>query len=57
MYSLGEKEVLNYVKKIYNGNIISNDRKTIINKKSGKYLELDIYLPYLKKAIEFNGIF
>ena len=44
-----EKELLKFIRKIYNGPIITST-KTII-----KPLELDIYLPELKMAFEFNG--
>ena len=53
--SKGEKQVLKYVKEIYNGIIISNDRKTILNPKTNHFLEMDVHLPLLNKAIEFNG--
>lgn len=52
-----EKEIQEYIKKIYNGKIISNDRNTIVNPNTGKFLELDIYLPEINKAIEFNGTY
>ena len=55
--SRGEKEVLNFVQSIYDGRIIENDRTQIINPLTGKYLELDIFLPELNKAIEYNGIY
>ncbi len=29
----------------------------IVNPKTGNYLELDIFLPELNKAIEYNGIY
>ena len=48
-YSNLEKEVLEYIKSIYSGEIIENSRKFI------KPYELDIVLPELKLAIEFNG--
>mgnify|MGYP002621816560 CR=1 FL=1 len=48
-YSSKEKEVLDWIKTIYSGEIIENDR-TILNGK-----ELDIYIPEKKLAIEFNG--
>ena len=41
--------MVNYIKEIYSGEIIEND-KTIINPK-----ELDIVLPELKLAFEFDG--
>lgn len=49
--SNSEKEIVEYIKSIYNGNIIENDR-TILDRK-----ELDILLPELKLAIEFNGLY
>ena len=49
LFSLKEKEVLDWLKSIYSGEIIENDR-TILNGK-----ELDIYIPEKKLAIEFNG--
>ena len=56
-YSRGEKEIANYIKSIYNGTIIENDRKQIFNPKTGRYLELDIWLPELNKAVEYNSIY
>ena len=46
-----EKEVIEFVKSIYNGVIINNNRKIIAP------YELDIYLPEKKLAIEFDGLF
>ena len=46
-----EKILVEYIKSIYNGTIIENTRQII------KPLELDIYIPDLKLAIEFNGIY
>lgn len=34
---------------------IENDRKTILNPNTNHYLELDIYFPERKIAIEYNG--
>jgi hypothetical protein len=45
-----EIELFNFIKDNYNRNIIENDRKLI-----GK--ELDVYLPDLKLAFEFNGLY
>lgn len=56
-WSKGEKEVLEYVKSIYKGQIIENDRKTILNNLTNHYLELDIWLPELNLAIEYNGLY
>ena len=44
-----EIELLNFIKSNYNGKIITNDRTQL----NGK--ELDIYLPELNLAFEFNG--
>ena len=46
-----EKEILKYLKEIYNGSIIENDREIL----NGK--ELDIFIPDLKIAIEYDGIY
>ena len=53
--SRGEKEIANYIKSIYSGAIIENDRNQIFNPKTGKMLELDIWLPELNKAIEYGS--
>ena len=47
--SSGEKDLLEYIKSIYKGTIIPNDRKIL----SGK--EIDIYLPDLKIGFEYQG--
>jgi hypothetical protein len=49
--SINEKVLQDYIKSIYPNNIILNDR-IILNGK-----ELDIYLPDLKLAFEFNGLY
>lgn len=46
-----EKEVLNFVKENYSGIILENDRKEI------HPYELDIFIPDLKIAIEFDGTY
>jgi len=46
-----ETEVFNFLKEHYDGDIIRNDR-IILNG-----IEIDIYLPKLKLAIEFDGIY
>lgn len=56
-YSKAEKEIVNYIKIMYNGTIIENDRTQVINPLTGKNLELDIFLPECSKAIEYNGIY
>jgi len=47
-----EKDLLNFIKKHYSGKIITNERSILSNNK-----ELDIYLPDLKLAFEFNGLY
>lgn len=49
--SRAEKEIAEYVKSIYNKTILLNDRTAL----SGK--ELDIYLPDIQVAIEYNGTY
>lgn len=53
--SKGEKEVVEFIHQIYNGVIIENDRKTIQNPITKYMLELDILLPDINKAIEYNS--
>jgi len=54
--SKGEKEVLKAIKKIFpNNKIIANDRTQIINPITKQFLELDIWIPELNKAIEYNS--
>lgn len=58
--SKGEKEVLEYVKSIYHGTIIENDRTQMEPNSENNWLEnheLDIWLPDIKVAIEFNGTY
>lgn len=47
--SKGEIEIYEYIRSLYSGEVLENDR-TIIKPK-----ELDIYLPELKLAFEYNG--
>lgn len=49
--SLKEKELCDYVRSIYDGPILENDRTVIAPR------ELDIYLPEKKLAIEFDGTY
>jgi hypothetical protein len=55
--SKAEKELVQYVSEIYNGTILENDRNTIVNHLTGRNLELDILLPDINKAIEYNGVY
>lgn len=48
--SKGEIQLQDFIKRLHNGEIITNDRKILDGK------ELDIYLPELKIAIEYNGL-
>lgn len=48
-YSNSEKQLVETIRKYYNGTVIENDRSILDGK------ELDIYLPDLKIAFEFNG--
>ena len=49
--SKAEIELYDYIKSIYSGTIIQSDRYTI------SPLELDIYIPELSIAFEYNGLF
>ena len=53
-FSSGQKELLFYIKEIYNGTVINMD-KHLINEKTNRHLELDVYLPDLNLAFEYNG--
>ena len=58
--SKGEKEVLEFVKSIYSGTIIENDRTQMTPNEENKWLEnheLDIWIPEIKVAIEYNGTY
>ena len=60
MVSKGEKEVLEFVKSIYHGTIIENDRTQMEPNEENKWIEnheLDIWLPEIRVAIEYNGTY
>jgi hypothetical protein len=49
--SVGQRQVYEYIKSIYSGTVVLNDRKVL----GGK--EIDIYLPDLNIGFEYDGIF
>ncbi len=49
--SIGEKEILDFIKNMYTGEIFENDRSVL----GGK--ELDIYIPEKHIAIEYDGLY
>jgi hypothetical protein len=53
--SIGEKDTYSFVKKIYSGIILTNDKKTITNPNTKRQLELDILMPEIMKAIEYGS--
>jgi hypothetical protein len=50
-----EQEVKDYVSSVYLWEFIENDRTTILNPHTQRYLEFDLWFPGDNKAIEFNG--
>src|SRR5574343_232484 len=52
-----EFEIVKFIKTIYDGKILENYRTTIKNPLTGKFLELDVFLPDINKAIEYNGVY
>jgi len=57
--SEGEREVGQFVESClhHDTNIILNDRTQILNPLTDCFLELDIWISSLKKAIEYNGVY
>lgn len=53
-HSIAEKELLEFIKTIYNGSVIAN--KKLINNNKSNY-EIDIYLPDINIAFEYNGLY
>lgn len=49
--SLGQLEIESFIRTIYSGNIITNDKSIL------KPYEIDIYLPELNIGIEYNGLY
>ena len=54
--SKAEIEIQEFVKTITD-NVICNDRTQLVNPLTGCNLELDVYIPDKKKAIEYNGTY
>lgn len=54
--SCGEKELLDYIKSIYDYDVLENVTN-IVSNNNYKYYELDIYLPDKNIAFEFNGTY
>jgi len=55
--SKAENEIFDIISSKINHKIIKNDRTQITNPKTGWKLELDIWIPELNKAVEFNGTY
>lgn len=55
--SNAEKEIVNFIKTFYSGKIITSDRKTIKSPTSKGFYEIDILLPEINLAFEYNGIY
>lgn len=55
--SIKEKELLTYIKSIYNGKVLENDINTVRTGHKNRFFELDIYLPELRIAFDFNGMY
>jgi rubredoxin len=52
-----EKEVITYIKSIYNGIVNENVWFLVKNPITGKKLEIDIFLPEINKAIEIGAFY
>lgn len=54
--SNAEQALYKYIKSIYPGEVNKNV-KSVLKDESGKYYEIDIYIPELKIGIEYNGLY
>lgn len=52
--SIAEQQVADFIKSVYAGTMIRNDRTLLLGNKA---LELDILLPDINIAVEYNGMF
>lgn len=52
-----EKDFVEYLKSIYTGLILENDRTILRSPVTNRPLELDVVFPNINKAIEFNGVY
>lgn len=52
-----EKEVLHVTRSVTDCEVLENDRTVLLNDSTKQPLELDIWIPKLNKAIEFNGCY
>lgn len=56
--SIQEKELYEFLKSNYNGDIVKNDKAILNNGRYNQFgLELDFYIPDKNLAIEFNGTY
>ena len=50
-----ERELQDFVKETHTGIVLTNDRSLIQNPLTGEFLELDIWMPDIMKAIEYGA--
>jgi hypothetical protein len=53
--SMPESDIIDHIKTIYDGVVKPNEWDVVKNPWTNKRLQLDIYIPGLNKAIEYNG--